>query len=104
MSDVVRHIPESIQGGSNGKNRLALAILLAGAACGGWTHGSAVLTFANWTGVIEGIPCMKVQKVGDHRLKIVGPIVVGGTTYQERVISDHDEVEALEKRCFSRHG
>jgi len=38
-------------------------------------HGSALLMFANWTGVSERIPCAKVRKDGECRLKIVGPLV-----------------------------
>jgi hypothetical protein len=47
------------------------------------THGNAV----DWSAVIKTIPCNKVEKLGEHRLKIVGLIVVAGKTYEVRVFA-----------------
>jgi len=87
------------------QNRFALFAIacLIAAASGGFLHRSGVLTYASWHDALAGIPCQKVEKVGNH-LKIVGPIVVDGQTYQERTITEHDQVEELERRCFPRHG
>ena len=60
-------------------------------------------TYANWHDAEEGIQCEKVQKLHDHDLKIIRPLVVDGKSYEERVVSGHDQLESLEKRCFTRH-
>jgi hypothetical protein len=79
-------------------------MLLAGAlvlalTSGGWIHGSPSYPGATWLEALEKVPCQDIAPIGKDDLKVNATVVVGGTSYANPVISDHELVKALDKHC-----
>jgi hypothetical protein len=74
------------------------SVLCVAIVCGGWVQGSATPSYADWRQAVESVPCRDVKKLGD-RIEIVGPLVIDGKSYQDLIIAEEDEIEAVEKRC-----
>ena len=86
------------------KQQVLCGYLIAAAISAGWTHGSApVPNYANWKQVAEDIPCNKVEKDGGD-VRVIGPFVVDGKTFEQHVIKDEKLVKEIDRRCSLKRG
>jgi hypothetical protein len=82
---------------------LGLVLLAAsGQACQARVRGiTAIPSYANWTQAAENVPCDKVEKVG-HEVKVIGPLIVDGKSYEQHVIKDENLIKIVDERCHLR--
>jgi hypothetical protein len=79
--------------------------LLAATVSIGWTHGGlrSVLEFASWEKVAADAPCNAFEKDG-HDVKVAGPLIVDGKTFEHHKITDEKLVKEIDDRCPLRRG
>jgi hypothetical protein len=89
----------------NAKQQLLCGCLIAAAVSAGWTHGGlrTVLEYASWEKVAADAPCNTFEKDG-RDVKVDGPIIVDGKTFEHHVITDEKRVKEIEDRCSLKHG
>jgi len=47
---------------------------------------------------LANISCQNILK-DSKELKVIGPLIVDGKSYQDRIITNDEEIDAVEKRC-----
>ena len=76
---------------------LCAGALLRAVTSGAWIHGSPP-RYANWREALANISCQNILK-DSKELKVIGPLIVDGKSYQDRIITNDEEIDAVEKRC-----
>ena len=75
---------------------LAPTLFAAFVSAGFWHSGRG---FKNWKAVAEKWPCSKLEKLAEDVVRAVGPIDVGGKSYDAHLITDSELVRVVDNRC-----
>jgi hypothetical protein len=76
---------------------LTTPTLFAAFVSAGFWHNSR--GFKNWKAAAEKWACSKLEKLAEDVVRAVGPIDVGGKSYDAHLITDPELVRAVDNRC-----